>query len=221
MAAINKDGLTDAKRSMNYYQAIYRGLDPEEISARCNLSFDGEAFSIMIMGKPCFASFPDYSLLVNAPKDSKLIDTQNPYEKILFLRYLCEGHYTEPLGKQLSYREIPWGDLYFANFDKRCIKRLARGFGNNLDIFRIAMEGNTGLKAQKLNTGDAGYRFEFCSGFFMSFLVWAADEDFPASAQILFGDNFPGAFTAEDMALAGDVAINHCQTTGSAAISSA
>ena len=209
MISINKDGLTDARRSMNHYQAIYRGLDPKEISARCNLLFNGGAFSIMIMGKTCRAAFPDYTLLSANPMDSRFIEIPGPYEKLLFIRYLCEGRYTGPLGKQFSYREIPWGDLYFGNFDKRCIKRLARGFGNNLDVFRKAMEENPDLKAQKLDTGDAGYRFEFCSGLFMSFIIWAADDEFPASAQILFDDNFPGAFAAEDIALACDVAIDH------------
>ena len=209
MITINKDGLTDAGRSMNYYQSIYSGLDPDEISARCNLSFDGEAFSIMIMGKPCRAAFPDYTLLSVDPRDSHLIDIRGAYKKLLFIRYLCEGRYTGSSGKQLSYREIPWGDLYFANFERRCIKRLARSFGNRIDIFRKVMEENADLKAQKLNSGDAGYRFEFCSGLFMSFLVWAADDEFSASAQILFDDNFPRAFAAEDIALASDVAIDH------------
>jgi hypothetical protein len=43
----------------------------------------------------------------------------------------------------------------------------------------------------------------------MTFLVWAADDEFPASAQILFDDNFPSAFTAEDIAVIPGVAMDH------------
>ena len=39
------------------------------------------------------------------------------------------------------------------------------------------------------------------------FLLWAGDEEFPPSAQILFSDNFPLCFKAEDLAVVGDVAI--------------
>jgi hypothetical protein len=67
---------------------------------------------------------------------------------------------------------------------------------------------NPGLKFEKLDKSDAGYRFEFMSGLYMSFLLWEGDDEFPASAQILFDDNFPHAFTAEDIAVVGDVAIS-------------
>ena len=167
------------------------------------------------MGKLYRATFPEYRLLavnLQAPGDFQDLEIHSDYEKILFIRYLCEGRYAEPLGKQLSYREIPWGDLYFTNFENRCIKRLARSYGNNLDVFRKIMEETPGLSAQKLAKSDAGYRFNFFNDLFMSFLIWAGDDEFPSSAQILFDDNFPWAFTAEDIAVAGDVALNHLKT---------
>jgi hypothetical protein len=154
------------------------------------------------MGTEYRAAFPDFKLI-----DLNGIENQHGYEKILFIRYFCEGRYALSTGKQLSYREIPWGDLYFPNFEGRCIKRLAQKFGANIEGFRKRMEA-PGLNAEKLDKGDVGYRFEFMSGLYMSFLLWAGDDEFPASAQILFDDNFPHAFTAEDIAVVGDVAIN-------------
>jgi hypothetical protein len=77
------------------------------------------------------------------------------------------------------------------------------------------MEETNGLNAQKLNKGDAGYRFDFFNGLYMSFLVWAPDDEFPPSAQILFDDNFSMAFTAEDIAVVGDVAIDHLKKIAS------
>jgi hypothetical protein len=71
------------------------------------------------------------------------------------------------------------------------------------------MEGNTGFKAEKSGNGDAGYRFEFMNGLFMTFILWAGDDEFRATAQILFDDNFPHAFTAEDMAAVCDTAIGY------------
>jgi hypothetical protein len=190
------------ERSLNWFLDIYRALDPVEIASRCNLPFDGEAFSLRIMGTEYKAAFPDFSLI-----DIDGDENQHGFERILFLRYLCEGRYAMTTGKQLSYREIPWGDLYFPNFEGRSINRLARKFGGNIEDFRKRME-NPGLRFQKLDKSDAGYRFEFMSGLYMSFLLWAGDDEFPASAQILFDDNFPHAFTAEDIAVVGDIAIS-------------
>jgi hypothetical protein len=190
------------ERSLNWFLDIYRALNPDEIASRCNLPFDGEAFSLRIMGNEYKVEFPDFSLV-----DSNGIENQRGYEKILFIRYLCEGRYAISTGKQLSYREIPWGDLYFPNFERHSINRLATKFGTNIEGFRKRME-NPGLKSEKLDKSDAGYRFEFMSGLYLSFLLWAADDEFPASAQILFDDNFPHAFTAEDIAVVGDVAIS-------------
>jgi hypothetical protein len=205
------DQRTNAEIPLNHFMTIYRGLDHQEITSRCNLSFDGEAFSLRIMGKQYRALYPDYKLLSleQDPLGRNFHIVQRPFEKILFLRYLCEGRYVEALGKQLSYREIPWGDLYFPNFEGRCIQRLARTFGNNLETFRKIMEETRDLKAQKIPKADAGYRFDFLSGLSMSFLIWAGDEEFSPSAQILFDDNFPQAFTAEEIVAAAGVAIDH------------
>ena len=84
--------------------------------------------------------------------------------------------------------------------------RLAFGFGNKLKKFEEIMEK---IGAEKISNGDAGYEFEFLNDLKLRFILWAGDDEFPPSAQILFSDNFPMAFTqGEDMAVVGDVSIN-------------
>ena len=63
------------------------------------------------------------------------------------------------------------------------------------------------LGAKKIEMGDMGYQFEFINNLFVSFIIWGGDEEFPPSTQILFEDNFPQAFTAEDIAVVGDISI--------------
>ena len=110
----------------------------------------------------------------------------------------------ESQGGFLTFREVPWGALYLAPFEGRCIKRLAFTFGSKLDDFRRAMEN---LGAKPLKMGDASYEFELLKGLKLQFILWQGDDEFPPSSQILFSDNFPTAFTAEDMAVTGDVTI--------------
>jgi hypothetical protein len=223
---------THAERSFSHFLSIYKGLDPAEIARRCNLPFDKNNFALRIMGLPYLVPFPGCALNrldaggfsregaglsgIFAPFWSKNQQVRQApggaqppvYEQILFLRYLCEGRWTPALGKRLSYREAPWGETYFPNFEGRCIKRFIRLFGGNIEGFNKVMSENPALKAEKLEKCDAGYRFEFSSGFYMSFLLWVADDEFPAQAQILFDDNMCAAFTAEDLAVACEAALS-------------
>lgn len=200
----------------SHYLGIYKTLTPGEIARRCALPFDAAAssFGIRIMGREYRAAFPDFAL-----RDSSGTPVQDAFENILFLRYLCEGKYFETAGKSLAYQEIPWGSVYYSNFRERCIRRFAAFFGKRLEAFREIMEGNRELRAGPLEQGDAGYRFEALSGLYMSILLWEGDEEFPPAAQILFDDNFVFAFTAEDLAVLGEVVLkrlrNLCQETGS------
>ena len=63
------------------------------------------------------------------------------------------------------------------------------------------------LPAVRLDRGDAGYQVELLPGLQIQFILWLGDEEFPPSGQILFSDNFLLAFTAEDMAVIGDIVL--------------
>jgi hypothetical protein len=190
---------------LSHYLGIYKTLDPQEIARRCALPFaeTASAFSLRFMGTDYLVRFPDFEM-----KDSVGAVIHSPYEKILMLRYLCKGKYVDARGQQCAYQDIPWGNVYYQNFRGRCILRLAYSFGNDVASFKRIMEETNGLRAEPLKQGDAGYRFEFMTGLYMSFLIWAGDDEFPPSAQILFDDNFAFAFTAEDIAVVGEVSIS-------------
>ena len=202
--------MTDNKTGnpLRYYQAIYRELDPDEIARRCSLEFNRETsrFSLRVLGTEHGVPHPQFALLDKGEKeDTDAADKPDPYEKILFLRYLCEGKYFPSQGKRLSYNEIPWGSVYYKNFEGRCLKRCARVFGKDIQKFVKMIENNPDLHAEALNIGDASYRLEFINGLYISIILWGADDEFQPSAQILFDDNFVFAFTAEDLAVAGEI----------------
>jgi len=190
---------------LRYYQAIYQKLDPGEIALRCNLEFNMEnsRFSLRVLGTEYSVPHPEFALLVNDGHESD--GEASDYEKILFLRYLCEGKYFPSQGKRLSYNEIPWGSVYYRNFEGRCLRRCAGVFGKDIQKFVKMIENNPNLRAEALNIGDASCRLEFINGLYISIILWGADDEFPPSAQLLFDDNFVFAFTAEDIAVAAEV----------------
>jgi hypothetical protein len=190
---------------LEHYTEIFKGIDAEEAAARCRTPFDGakKAFALRLMGEEYAVFHPIFKI-----ENAAGVDDTNISEKILVMRFLSEGKWTERAGKSLSYRETSSaGEVYFKSFEGRCIKRLVRTFGNAPDDFKRVMENTPALKAEKAGEGLA-YRFEFISNLYMTMLLWPGDEEFPSSAQILFDDNVPAAFSAEDLAITGEVVVS-------------
>ena len=121
------------------------------------------------------------------------------------LRYLLEGKTVQTGYGFKTFREMPWGELYIKPYTGRVLTRAAFTFGTRLDAFRKASEK---MGAIPVNHGDAGYQFNLLSNFYMQILVWAGDEEFPPSAQVLYSDNFEEGFAPEDRVVAGDILIS-------------
>ena len=63
------------------------------------------------------------------------------------------------------------------------------------------------IKAVPVPYGDVAYEVEIFPQYKIRMILWEGDDEFPPSSQILFSDNFPVSFQAEDMAVMGDVII--------------
>ncbi len=140
--------------------------------------------------------------------EAELADSGTPLRpatRILLGRLLLEGTAVPSSGKLLAYSELPWGSVYQAQFNARCIRRLAATYGNSLSRFAAACET---LGGEKTAGADAAYTLAFLPGLALRLSLWEGDEEFPATAQILFSDSFAAAFTAEDLAVVGDVTLN-------------
>lgn len=198
----------DSKEQMPYehYTEAFRQADPKEIGGRLQIPYDEEAkeFTLTFLGTTYKVSWPEYEVTHQENKSGYYPLEDMIYAKILVIRYLLEGKCVLSKGEFKTYREMPWGEVYYQQFNGRCILRLAYGFGNKQDDFRKVMEM---LGGTKLSYGDISYEIELFEGFSLRFILWAGDDEFPPSSQILFSDNFSEAFSAEDMAVTGDVCI--------------
>ena len=189
------------------YQEKFREMDPQQMSKRSGCEFRDGAFEIQLMNRRVKLTFPEMETFYE--DGSKTADNV----RILLARYVMEGEQAESSGKMYSYPEMPWGPVYEVQFRGRCISRMAGTYGHNLKGFQEGME-KIGAKEAREASGrfasgaDCAYDIPFLPKLTIRALIWEADEEFPASAQILFSDNFPLAFTAEDMAVVGDIFLN-------------
>ncbi|MDR1067783.1 MAG: DUF3786 domain-containing protein [Clostridiales Family XIII bacterium] len=200
---------------MKHYKAIYARQDPQEISERTGLKYDAEtaAFSLSLLGSPLMVSHPDFTLTEAAGTPRV-----NPYEQLLIIRYLTEGRYVAGSGKLVSYEELPWGSVYMQNFRGRVIGRLAREFGAGPKPFSAVVETMPNLRFERLARGDSSYRIEFIDKLFVNLIYYESDDEFPASFQVLFDDTIKYAFSAEDVAVVGDILIGRLKAHRSAIV---
>jgi hypothetical protein len=83
------------------------------------------------------------------------------------------------------------------------VEPLKKVFGGNLAGFSRAAQK---LQAQEIENGDAGFEFRVLPGVPLQLILWAADDEFPAEANILFDKNIGQILSPEDVAwLAGMV----------------
>ena len=187
-----------------HYTALFEKLDPLEAVERCGVKYDQErqVFTVRLLYVDYEISWPKFAICSDSADGFAL---GNLPAQMLIIRYLLEGKRSVGSGHFLPYREMPWGEVYLKPFTGRCLNRAAFTFGTRLDAFKAAAAQ---LPAIELNKGDASFQLEIMPGYDVRLIVWEGDDEFPPNSQILFSDNFPEAFSAEDRTVVGDILIS-------------
>lgn len=189
-----------------HYLSQYQESDPKEIAARLGISYDEEQkyFTLKFLGTVYQISWPDFQVSHEADDMGFYPLETMTYARTLTIRFLLNSAEASGTGKFKTYREMPWGEVYLRQFDGRCIKRLAFSYGNRIKDFQAIMEH---MHCVPVKHGDIAYQLEIFPDYLVQMILWEGDDEFPPSSQILFSDNFPISFQAEDMAVMGDVII--------------
>ena len=166
-----------------HYCERFAALDPQEAAARTGTPFENGAFRLTLLGHPYRITHPEFSISGEGGTALKTAGSRD----------------------FLTFREMPWGELYIQPFTGRVLKRAAFSFGTRLEAFRAACTAMGGLPLQ---AGDAGFEFTLLGNYRLRMLLWAGDDEFPPSAQLLYSANFVDGFAAEDRVVAGDLLCN-------------
>ena len=185
----------------SHYEGLFTTLDPVAAQARLgDIRWDGKEFYVNLLGREFAIAHPAYAIRALDGGAVPPLPTQT-----FLLRYLLEGKTVAATGNWLTFREMPWGELYIKPYTGRVLTRAAFTLGTRVADFRKAAEQ---MGAEAVNHADAGFRFRLIGQYEMQILVWEGDEEFPPSAQVLYSDNFAEGFHAEDRVVAGDILIS-------------
>ncbi|MEL7563526.1 MAG: DUF3786 domain-containing protein [Dehalobacterium sp.] len=144
------------------------------------------------LGRPIEVTYPE-GLVVNRNTREEL----GLIERILVLHYLTHAGGSPNLNRSISFKELPGGSIYIEPFTNRCIRPLIHLFGNNLASFQKAAEKCGGTKREY---GDMSYCFYPFPRIPVTLVIWAADEEFPANANIVFDESAADYLHTEDYA---------------------
>lgn len=194
--------MVNAPISYEYIRPKLKEYNPLVISQKSGADYNSEKkeFNVVLMGKKYPVQYPSGNVY-----DEKYSEVDQFAVKTLILRYLLHAKGMPPVGRDINYRDVPGGQVYYRNFYGRCILRLAGMFGKNIPAFRKAMKNVNGVK---MEYGDISYRFQFLNNIYITFILWEDDEEFPPRANILFDENVPDYFDAEDLAVVGDISLS-------------
>ena len=171
-----------------HYEEKFASLDPQEAAMRCGVPFESGRFTVTLLGTAYQIAWPKYAI---SSEDEAAFALKNLPCQTFLLRFLLEGRAAEPSGGYKTFREMPWGEMYIGPYTGRVLTRACEAMG-----------------ALAIPHGDAGFQFDFLGGYRMQIMVYAGDEEFPPSSQVLYSDNFETGFAAEDRVVAGDILIS-------------
>jgi len=159
-------------------------------------SEDAGEFTVRFWDSNYTIQFPDASILDAAGAEPQI------GTKIILLHYLLTATGVPLTDRWVAFREFPGGLGYDAAFQARANQRLAATFGERLPAFETAARGLGGMP---LDVGDMAFTFDLLPRVRVAVVIYAADEEFPASANLIFDGATGDYLPTEDIAVLGDI----------------
>lgn len=171
-----------------------RSCDPEKLALKTGVRWEpagvGEGRLLLpVLGDIFEVAWPDIS--IEAPPELASFSL-----KLLALLYLAGTDGTPCTGTWIAYRELPGGRFYEPVVKRSVEDPLALAYADDISALEPASAAYAG---KPLDLGDAAFSFALFPGVLMAFIVWKADEEFGARAQVLFDSSCTHHLSAFDL----------------------
>jgi hypothetical protein len=189
----------------NYEQALKIGLeifgrkDPGRIAEKAGASLVGRSIIVPHLDREIVLNVDTSRFSVKQTDEDASI-----WMAILVIHYLNNAPGTQPTGKLKHFREFKEGHFYEPAFNRTTRDVLISAFGNNPEAM---IHAGRKLNGKILATADAAVELSYFPCLPITCLMWRGDEEFPPEASVLFDETADLFFSAEDMAVAGQMAV--------------
>jgi hypothetical protein len=155
-----------------------RRLDPRAFAARAGAEFENGGLRIKFYGESHVITFPELEVSVEATRKACGLNRSS-----MFFYYFLTADGAPFTDKWIAFRDLPGGMFYHQAYQGYSGDRLAKAIDNHIGVFERAAKN---LGGYKLDLGDASFAFEALPRVRVAAVYYAGDEDFPASANVLF-----------------------------------
>jgi len=189
----------------NYEQALRIGLetfgrkDPGRVAQKAGADLVGRTLIIPHLDREIVLDADSHHFSIRQTGEEAAI-----WLAILTLHYLNNADGRRPSGRLKHFREFKDGHFYEPAFNRRTKDILITVFGK--DPAAMVRAGER-LKGKILQTGDAAVELMYFPYLPISCILWQGDDEFPPEASVLFDETADFFFSAEDMAVAGQMAV--------------
>lgn len=185
---------------MNYVPAMqialekFRACSLEDIRNFSGYPVRENRFQIDFLGQHFEVEYPSGKFI---PEPS-MFGELPVFVQILILHYLANTAAVNNEGKPISFKELPGGNIYIQPFTNRAILPLAKLFGAEPQgLLKAAFR----IGGRKAEFGDAGVTIDVFPRIPITLIFWEGDEEFSASASILFDASASFLLPTEDYAV--------------------
>jgi hypothetical protein len=181
-------------------QQALPNLKPQETKGRAGVAFEpsdeeGGEFVVAFLGQLYRVRWPQG--IVWRAADGEVADIPT---RLLLLHYLLQADGTPMASKWIAFRDLPGGLGYYAAFEGRANRRLVGAFGTDRPAFEAAAHT---LGGETLTFGDASFVFRALPRLWLAVILYLADDEFPASANMVFDASASHYLPTEDLAVLG------------------
>jgi len=157
--------------------------DPVFVAARASVSLQRLGSGERHFSVPFFGT--EYHLLWPTGDAQQVVDhgQADITTHILLLHYLLTADGTAMASNWIAFRSLPGGLGYDAAFQRHANLRLGQRFGSDGPAFGAAARV---LAGERLAFGDVSFSFRALPCLWLAVVLHLADEEFPASANVLF-----------------------------------
>jgi len=180
-----------------------RPRDPRAMAYKCGMEFGDGVLCARFYGEPYVISFPDLVARVAATNQVCGLN-----RTAMFLYYLQTADGAPLAGKWIAFRDLPGGMFYHQAYQGYSGNRLAKAIDNRIGVFERAAKNLGGMKldlgcdvasrgTQDSSSTDtaprdatsAAFAFDALPRVRVAAVYYAGDEDFPATANVLFDES--------------------------------
>lgn len=172
-----------------------RTKEPAEMARNSGAAWDADkgVITLTYLGADYTVTYPGCTVRYAGREDEVPLKDQ-----ALLLHYLTTANGAPVQDKFISFKELPDGVIYTDPFYRRAIEPMLKVFGSDHELF-LRVAGKLG--GVKRDLGDVSVTIPVLPKVAITYVMWVADEEFPATGNILFNASAPNYLPTEDYAV--------------------